>query len=93
MLIIETFFQLIQKSLITQHNKTSTIPGDASALRWNTVAQMVGILASLVVGMWFETIVYRAFRLMKEEMSGIPTSTTFHTLKQAQYKRTPGYVV
>jgi hypothetical protein len=54
---------------------------------------MVGILVSLVVGMWFETVVYREYRIMKEEMSGIPSSTTFHTLKQAQYKRTPGYVV
>ncbi|KAI6170805.1 hypothetical protein M3Y97_01113700 [Aphelenchoides bicaudatus] len=69
---------------------------DASTVRWITFAQMVGILVSLVVGMWFETIVYRAFRLMRDEITGIPSSTTFHTLKQAQYnqyKRTPGYVV
>lgn len=41
-----------------------------SAIRWATVAQMVGILVSLVIGMWFETIVYRAFRLMRDEITG-----------------------
>jgi hypothetical protein len=54
---------------------------------------MIGILVSLIVGMWFETVVYRAFRRMQDEITGIPSSTTFHTLKQAQYKRAPGYVV
>jgi hypothetical protein len=78
------------------HNFNRFPGSDAATMRWLTFAQMVGILVSLVVGMWFETIVYRAFRLMRDQITGIPSSTTFHTLKQAQYnqyKRTPGYVV
>lgn len=73
--IISVFFLIV--------NLISTISSDyqyemhgrrmnssTSAIRWATVAQMVGILVSLVIGMWFETIVYRAFRLMRDEITG-----------------------
>ncbi|KAI6225433.1 hypothetical protein M3Y99_00748100 [Aphelenchoides fujianensis] len=65
-----------------------------TTVRWFTFIQMLGILISLVVGMWFETIVYRAFRRMNEEKTGIPSSRTFHTLKQSSYhKRAPEFAV
>jgi len=94
--IVSLFFLIVDLISTINEDYSYGMQGrrlDATALRWITFAQMVGILVSLVIGMWFETIVYRAFRIMKDEITGIPSSTTFHTLKSAQYKRAPGYVV
>ncbi|KAI6198761.1 hypothetical protein M3Y96_00553700 [Aphelenchoides besseyi] len=96
--IVSLFFLLLDLfSTLSQDDYYQYVPVDQmhgtridySAVRWFTFIQMIGILVSLVIQMYFETIVYRAYRRMVEEMTGIPSSRTFHTLKQSSYKRGP----
>ncbi|KAI6212659.1 hypothetical protein M3Y94_00052200 [Aphelenchoides besseyi] len=94
--IVSLFFLLLDLfSTLSQDDYYQYVPADqmhGTTVRWFTFIQMIGILVSLVFGMWFETIIYRAFRSMTEKLSGVPSSRTFHTLNYP-YKRTPGYVV
>uniref|UniRef100_A0A1I7RXP6 DUF996 domain-containing protein n=1 Tax=Bursaphelenchus xylophilus TaxID=6326 RepID=A0A1I7RXP6_BURXY len=62
-------------------------------IRWLTFFQMVVILLCLVVGMWFETVVYRAFRFLKEDMLDLPIAQSnvisTHFLQPATFKKSP----
>jgi len=91
--IVSLFFLLIDlvSSLSVDYTTPEGMHGrrvDNSEMRWLTFAQMIGVLVSLVIGMWFETVVYRAYRSLKDECySGPPLQQASNLLKPATFHR------
>ncbi|CAD5223460.1 unnamed protein product [Bursaphelenchus okinawaensis] len=95
--IVSVFYLFVEliSSLSNEYTTRDAIQG--RMVRWITFFQMVAILLCLVIGMWFETVVYRAYRFMKDEMVDMPTTQNMistHFLKPATFKKSPpGQVV